>query len=96
LRRERERARDAVRRRRDESELLRFRRTVGAVDEAAAGKIRAARARADICPSPGKSVEVWRQELRLWFGGVRFASRGRREVRGDTVAMGPTHQWQEK
>jgi len=47
LRRERERARDAVRRRRDESELLRFRRTVGAVDEAAAGKIRAARARAD-------------------------------------------------
>jgi hypothetical protein len=36
LRRERRWARDAVRRRRDESELLCFRRTVGAVDGAAA------------------------------------------------------------
>jgi hypothetical protein len=38
LRRERRWARDAVRRRRDESELLRFRRTVGAVDRAAAAE----------------------------------------------------------
>jgi hypothetical protein len=35
-------------------------------------------------------------ELWLWFGGIRIASRGRREVRGDTVAMGPTRQWHEK